>query len=332
MHQTTPYPLAPTTHACRACGASLQQEAMGPERFLRSGQTLMLCHNCSLAYLTPDFTADALSRFYTTDYRRISLLDAAAVHDAAFFARTLYPQYGEARVAMCAHEIPLGARVLEIGSGFGGLLGALHRKRPDLKLYATEMDAQHRTLLLGGAPVTFLDEATLQPHAPYDVIVLLHVLEHLPDPVGSLRRYGALLGPRGRLLVEVPDIAADWGNWLYVQPAHLSYFSADSLRRTVQRAGLRARGLGPHPGGPAFAGTLWADLAVPDAAPGGEAPDLATPQEIAALRAHILRYRWNAKQALRQSLRRALIALLGLNIAGAIARRKHYRRAARWFR
>lgn len=42
----------------------------------------------------------------------------------------------------------------------------------------------------------------------YDVVVLRHVLEHLPDPVLAMRKINGLLVPGGRAILEFPNIAA----------------------------------------------------------------------------------------------------------------------------
>jgi SAM-dependent methyltransferase len=43
---------------------------------------------------------------------------------------------------------------------------------------------------------------------PYDVVVLRHVLEHLPDPVRALTRINCLLVPAGAAVFEFPNIDA----------------------------------------------------------------------------------------------------------------------------
>jgi len=79
----------------------------------------------------------------------------------------------------------------------------------------------------------------------YDVVVLFHVLEHLPDPLGALRRIRSWLNPGGAILVEVPNCDSDdakgygpeWKGW---QPKyHLSHFNPETLRRSLREAGFR---------------------------------------------------------------------------------------------
>ncbi|MCX8500821.1 MAG: class I SAM-dependent methyltransferase [Alphaproteobacteria bacterium] len=99
-----------------------------------------------------------------------------------------------------------------------------------------------------------LFETVTLPHR-YDTIVLTHVLEHLDDPVGVLRRVSReWLAPRGRLMLVCPNanapsrqIAVRMGLISHnaaVTPAeaehgHRITYSLDSLERDVRAAGLR---------------------------------------------------------------------------------------------
>ena len=90
------------------------------------------------------------------------------------------------------------------------------------------------------------------PPAPFDVVIMGFVLEHVEDPEGLLRRYGRLLGPGGRLFVAVPNAASmnrRLGHLAGLLPdllqlsqhdldlGHRRYFTTESLREAVERAG-----------------------------------------------------------------------------------------------
>ena len=83
---------------------------------------------------------------------------------------------------------------------------------------------------------------------------MFHVLEHLPDPVESLRQLSERIAPDGMIYVEVPNVN-DALLTLYEVEAckrflfykdHLQYFSRASLAETIRRAGLRAIGIWGH--------------------------------------------------------------------------------------
>lgn len=81
----------------------------------------------------------------------------------------------------------------------------------------------------------------------YDLIVMLHVLEHCLDPLLALREARAVLSDEGSMVVEVPNNMAlgrslkkDTWHWLDV-PRHLNFFTEDSLRLICEQAGLKVQ-------------------------------------------------------------------------------------------
>jgi SAM-dependent methyltransferase len=79
------------------------------------------------------------------------------------------------------------------------------------------------------------------PLGPYHAVTFWDVLEHLPDPIATLRAARALLRPGGLLAAVVPVIdninarafPRSWDQ--YKPPEHLWYFSRASLRAVVER-------------------------------------------------------------------------------------------------
>ena len=74
----------------------------------------------------------------------------------------------------------------------------------------------------------------------YDLIVLLDVLEHIPDDLGTLRALLPKLAKGGRFLVTVP--ASPW-MWSSHDAAHHHHrrYTAASLTRVFDDAGYRVR-------------------------------------------------------------------------------------------
>jgi SAM-dependent methyltransferase len=104
-----------------------------------------------------------------------------------------------------ALKLAPSSRVLDIGAGSGPLGKAL-AEAGFQELYAVEIDAPARDAIRG---IYRRVEADLSAYAAehFDLILILDVLEHLADPAAILRRAAALLNPRGRLLISVPNIA-----------------------------------------------------------------------------------------------------------------------------
>lgn len=67
----------------------------------------------------------------------------------------------------------------------------------------------------------------------YDVILCSHVLEHLPDPAGFLKRIGECLNPAGVFIGLVPL------NEIIMDPHHVQRLDEAKIRGFAESAGLR---------------------------------------------------------------------------------------------
>jgi SAM-dependent methyltransferase len=129
-----------------------------------------------------------------------------------------------------------GGKVVEIGCGQGAFLASLCR---DGRATGVGYDPSHRpgdeTLPETVRVVAeYFDPAS--DHAGGDLLCARHVLEHVPDPLRFLRDLRPAVTS---LYVEVPAGEAVFGGdgcWDLVYP-HVSYFSAPSLVRLLDRAG-----------------------------------------------------------------------------------------------
>ena len=85
------------------------------------------------------------------------------------------------------------------------------------------------------------------PQASFETVSLNHVIEHLTDPVATLKTLHGLLAPGGRLLIVTPNVAS-LGHSIFREhwrgleiPRHLFLFSPRSLIKTVERAGFQVK-------------------------------------------------------------------------------------------
>ena len=91
-------------------------------------------------------------------------------------------------------------------------------------------------------------EALRLPAARFDAITLYDTIEHLTDPVATLREIQRLLVPGGLLHVITPNVGGFQARvlgtrWYHYKPGeHLFYFSPSTLRAAIDRAGLSWEG------------------------------------------------------------------------------------------
>jgi SAM-dependent methyltransferase len=76
-----------------------------------------------------------------------------------------------------------------------------------------------------------------QPGKQFSLILMLDVLEHLPDPLGALRRCRALLRPGGSLFITVPAFNFVWTNHDAINH-HVTRYRRAILFPLLQEAGF----------------------------------------------------------------------------------------------
>lgn len=311
---------APDDGRCRCCGATCAQRRVWAEVYVGSGQELRRCGRCAAVYLSPDFSDEALDRFYAHDYRQLFPAEVPWRSEERFFAWRGDRMIAQLRLRQIAPELPQGARLFELGSGFGAFLGAVATARPDLRLSASELDLAHRERLLGGACVQFVPKWQALADASVDAVVAFHVLEHLPDPRAALQTLARVLAPGGQAWIEVPDVMSGWRSRNYVHPAHLSYFSAPQLQRLALAAGLEVVYCAGYPGSGVLAENLWAQFRRP--LQGCQALPLqaCTAQELQQLDARLDSVPWRRRDRLRRLGKRAFVRLFGAGLCGELQR------------
>ena len=81
-------------------------------------------------------------------------------------------------------------------------------------------------------------DRSFQPGKKYSLILMLDVLEHLPEPVEALRNALSLLKPNGALLVTVPAFQALWTSHDELN-YHFTRYSKATFTEVAEKAGLR---------------------------------------------------------------------------------------------
>jgi len=151
--------------------------------------------------------------------------------------------------AVLKYKLP-PARTLELGAAHGGFVALLRLAGFDstgLELSPWIAEYARRTFdvpMLQG-PVE------RQPLAPasFDLVAMMDVIEHLPDPIGTLGACVLLLKPDGVLLVQTPEypqghtieqLRATGATFVqHLRPQeHLHLFSRKSARELMGRVGL----------------------------------------------------------------------------------------------
>jgi 2-polyprenyl-3-methyl-5-hydroxy-6-metoxy-1,4-benzoquinol methylase len=215
------------------------------------------CASCeTLVYSGPLPTPDARVRddsadFYGQQYWHEHQREQSGYVDIHTRLRTDLPERCAYWLnALLDYKLP-PAKVLELGSAHGGFVAMLRQAGFDatgLDLSPQICDLARRTfevpMLLGPVEDQQIEAASL------DAIVLMDVLEHLPDPVGTLRHCLGLLKPDGLLMIQTPCYpagksieqirAADERFLAQLRPAeHVNLFSQQSAAKLMWKLGAK---------------------------------------------------------------------------------------------
>lgn len=201
---------------------------------VRGAQRLVECQVCAMIYENPRFPENVILEGYVHSEE--------ASHDSQHSMRV----ESFSRALKSLHDcIPTkDARVLDIGTAGGAFLDAAKR----FGYKAVGLEPSYYLVKQGKSRGLNIEQGTIDNHpfepASFDMICLWDVLEHLPDPKGSLLKIKPLLRQNGVLLINYPDI----GTWQaklagrfywWILSVHLHHFSRDTIKKVCDRTGYK---------------------------------------------------------------------------------------------
>jgi SAM-dependent methyltransferase len=217
--------------------------------FQKQGFAFHRCANCSHIYVSPRLTP--------------ALQAQAGEELGAFSADDPYLEVQRAEASALCHLLSTrapGPRLLDIGFGRGYLMQTAHAY--GFEVYginsAEDQVAQLRPQFGAHVYRAIVGEDDL-PSGPFDVVVMSHVLEHLPHPRTLLNDLALVLSPGAVVYTAVPDMDSVQfrvlgKRWDVVNPlVHVQYFNQRSLTMLLERAGFVDIALAPHRLAPAEA-------------------------------------------------------------------------------
>jgi SAM-dependent methyltransferase len=237
------------------CGADSRQQL----RYEVDGMRIVQCERCGLAFVSPRLKREVqFDEVYVEGYREappkpgwwnavrrakrraLQPFRGRSRHDrqVLFVARSLRRVYG---------QIPAELSLLEVGSWTGNFIAEALRRFPGWKLigvepseYAARVAHEERRFDVRHG---WLEELDL-PAESFDVVHLWHVLEHLPDPLQTIRAARACLKPGGLITLRTPNYNAAHRHWHgsrwkgWWPREHLYYFTHATLERLLRETGL----------------------------------------------------------------------------------------------
>lgn len=230
---------------CPACGETAAPRLL----YQKNGCDILRCESCGLgrAEAAADFDPQA---YYNEGYFSGAHADGYADYRGA--EPVLRREFAGA-VDFLRGFVPAGGRLVELGCAYGFFLDEAKRvyNACGIELAADAAEscrARGLDVMAGVADAETLDR--LKP--PFDAVVLLDVIEHLPQPVETIALAAQRLKPGGVIMLTTGDFASlaarvTGARWrLMTPPQHLWFFTPASMRGLARQLGLAVESL-DHP-------------------------------------------------------------------------------------
>jgi glycosyltransferase involved in cell wall biosynthesis/SAM-dependent methyltransferase len=224
--------------ACPGCGGPI-----GEPDLVYRGAPYLRCPCCRTSAVKTLPTAVSLRRQYEREYphefhpEHVSE-PRAELFDSILDRLELFGAWG---------------RILDVGCGGGHLLGSADRR--GWRGLGTDLSQQACAATFGRGVSAVQADGSALPFrdASIDAVSLINVLDHIPDPLTTLREAYRVLRPGGRVAIRIPNAAfhrpcvrlfaslgplARLRRWDGYPILHLYAFPPDGLRSLIHRTGF----------------------------------------------------------------------------------------------
>lgn len=223
---------------CPVCG-----EAPCDAEFEKEGFTFVRCRACGLVYVNPCLKDELVTQVYK--HQSYSDIMRSLMEPSAAYRRE---RFGVERVQILNRFVRAtnrpGRRLVDVGCATGFFLEAAAADGWDAcgvesNPYQADF-ARKRGLNVRNETI---EESSFE-EGSFDAVTMFEVIEHVKRPMRVLEKARALLRPGGMVFVYTPNF--DCAERLLVGTEahfiwgsnHLTYFTADTLRGALERAGF----------------------------------------------------------------------------------------------
>lgn len=197
------------------------------------------CSGCGLVTMIPMPTPESIISFYPDSYHGYQ-----AGGGNNFLTKWLIRRNLKQREHFYASLIGNRAQILDVGSAEGGHFDVWKENR-DWEIFGFEFN--EHAAALGRSAGRDIQTATMETYnsqgKTFDLIIMNHLLEHVIDPMDTVRKAYNLLKPGGFIVGETPNIASldfilfreYWGGCHW--PRHLHQFTPFTIKTMLKNSG-----------------------------------------------------------------------------------------------
>lgn len=219
---------------CNLCNSSGSTEL-----FVKNRISIVRCNICGLvfAYLMP--SKEEIALYYNKAEPHVE------PKEDLFNDKNLYLDRFTDRIKKIESIVGSKGKLLDIGCALGYFLATAKKRGWEVsgielsKFYTQKVRELGCEVSLGT-----LEDVKFEPSL-FDIITMWHVLEHLQDPMATLKEAHRILKNNGLLVLETPNFASKSSrmlkeDWKYIRPPeHLYYFTEDTLKKMLEKVGFK---------------------------------------------------------------------------------------------
>jgi SAM-dependent methyltransferase len=246
MTATPDFASASVPHQCHVCDELPLDAVADYAKFSRvtsdskpwpKGGRLFVCPFCACVQKTVDAEWESeVGRIYDS---------YSIYHQSEGTEQSVFDQVSGAVSSRSAHllqrlrsqvELPDTGRLLDVGCGNGAFLRAFSLALPHWSLRGTELNTRYQQEIesIPGVEALHVGGPAEVPGC-FDLIALVHVLEHVPEPRKLLAELWDKLEFGGVLVLQVPAFLCNPFDLLIAD--HITHFSKCTILRPVRAAG-----------------------------------------------------------------------------------------------
>jgi SAM-dependent methyltransferase len=201
------------------------------------------CRECGLLYLSPRYTAEQLEVLYADEALFKGSADPEGL-PRSYMAEEEYKKRAFADVVRWLERYIQGGYLLEVGCGPGFFMQILGSRWTARGIEISPFASGYAQRELGLDVLCGKFAPGIYEPSSFDAIVMLQVLDHLPDPYQALDEAWNLLRDGGILMLTALVNGESYcartfgGGYRLLAPNHLYYFSPKTLKSLLGKAGF----------------------------------------------------------------------------------------------
>lgn len=224
---------------CAVCGTFTSTRPA----FEKWGLAMVTCADCGHLFVSPRLPEEAVPELYGSVYWD----DYSKAIGSPSLSERVEWDYRNSFFKLQRDVLPFrtSGRLIDVGASNGGMVRAANESgfeavgiEPSPDICALAREANGVTMICGDIRHAKLSASS------FDVVTMHDVLEHVFDPIGTLRACRRVLKPGGLLVVEMPDAEsvlalAEGPDWAVFSPLeHVNLFTQANAARIVRAAGF----------------------------------------------------------------------------------------------